>query len=460
MVSTFSAASKWERGGGKANISLARQLVREYFAPGRAQEEFEKLQKNWRERLSHYQVISGNPHVNRMVNIWNQYQCIITFRVCRTASYYESGLGRQIGFRDSCQDLLGFVHIVPEEARERILNIAAIQKADGSAYHQYQPLTKKGNLDVGGGFNDDPLWLLAAVSAYLRETGDFTILKEMVTYADSTETKNILDHMRRAFSYSSRHLGPHGLPQIGRAVWNDCLNLNCFSMEPGESFQVTGPSEGKIAESVYIAGMYVKYGAEYAHVLQYLGEEKEADEVRKKVRAMDEAVNTFGWDGQWFLRAYDAAGEKVGSSSCEEGKIFIEPQGFCIMGGIGVDNGRAQKALDSVKKYLSTPYGIMLVQPPYTSYHPELGEITSYPPGQKENGSIFCHSNPWVVIAETMIGHGEQAMEYYGQLCPSMLEEKSEIHKAEPYIDGEKINGSLIPHSPVPGTHQVEVFYS
>lgn len=266
--------------------------------------------------------------------------------------------------------------------------------------------------------------------------------------------------MRRAFSYSSRHLGPHGLPQIGRADWNDCLNLNCFSMEPGESFQVTGPSEGKIAESVYIAGMYVKYGAEYAHVLQYLGEEKEADEVRKKVRAMDEAVNTFGWDGQWFLRAYDAAGEKVGSSSCEEGKIFIEPQGFCIMGGIGVDNGRAQKALDSVKKYLSTPYGIMLVQPPYTSYHPELGEITSYPPGQKENGSIFCHSNPWVVIAETMIGHGEQAMEYYGQLCPSMLEEKSEIHKAEPYIDGEKINGSLIPHSPVPGTHQVEVFYS
>lgn len=540
---------KWERGG-KANISLARQLIHEYFAPGRVQEEFEKLQKNWRELLSHYQVISGNPHINRMVNIWNQYQCIITFRVCRTASYYESGLGRQIGFRDSCQDLLGFVHIVPEEARERILNIAAIQKADGSAYHQYQPLTKKGNLDVGGGFNDDPLWLLATVSAYLRETGDFTILKEMVTYADSTETENILDHMRRAFSYSSRHLGPHGLPQIGRADWNDCLNLNCFSMEPGESFQVTGPSEGKIAESVYIAGMYVKYGAEYAHVLQYLGEEKEADEVRKKVRAMDEAVNTFGWDGQWFLRAYDAAGEKVGSSSCEEGKIFIEPQGFCIMGGIGVDNGRAQKALDSVKKYLSTPYGIMLVQPPYTSYHPELGEITSYPPGQKENGSIFCHSNPWVVIAETMIGHGEQAMEYYGQLCPSMLEEKSEIHKTEPYIysqtvagkdsplygsarnswltgtaawsfvsvtqymlgiypeleglriqpclpqsfgdftvcrdfrgshyhilfkkicregssgkvvlivDGEEINGSLIPHSPVPGTHQVEVFYS
>ncbi len=248
---------KWEREG-KANICLARQMLREYFAPGRVEEEFEKLQKNWRELLSHYQVQSKNTHVNRMVNIWNQYQCITTFRVCRTASYYESGLGRQIGFRDSCQDLLGFVHIVPEEARERILNIASIQKEDGSAYHQYQPLTKKGNMDVGGGFNDDPLWFLAAVSAYLRETGDFPILKEMVTYADSKVTENILDHMRRAFSYFSEHLGPHGLPQIGRADWNDCLNLNCFSQEPGESFQVTGPSEGKIAESVYIAGMYVK----------------------------------------------------------------------------------------------------------------------------------------------------------------------------------------------------------
>lgn len=431
---------KWNADG-NVNTCQAEQILKYYFADGQVEAEFRKLKENWMELLSHYCLESGDEHVNRMVNIWNQYQCITTFRVCRTASYYESGLGRQIGFRDSCQDLLGFVHIVPEEARERILNIAAIQKEDGSAYHQYQPLTKKGNLDVGGGFNDDPLWLLAAVSAYIRETGDWDILKERASYADSTVTEDILGHVRRAFTYSSGHLGPHGLPQIGRADWNDCLNLNCFSTEPGESFQVTGPSEGEIAESVYIAGMYVKYGTEFAQLLAYLGEEKEAEDVMKKVYRMEKAVEKHGWDGEWFLRAYDAAGHKIGSASCEEGKIFIEPQGFCIMGKIGVESGKAEKALESVRRYLDTPFGIMLVQPPYTKYHPELGEITSYPPGQKENGSIFCHSNPWIIIAETVLGHGEQAMEYYYQLCPSVLEEKSDVHKTEPYVYAQTVAG-------------------
>lgn len=425
----------------QVNVSKAKKIMEEFFAEGKVDFEFKRLKDYWLNNLNKYHVESNDPHVNRMVNIWNQYQCITTFRVCRTASYYESGLGRQIGFRDSCQDLLGFIHISAEEAKERILNIASIQREDGSAYHQYQPLTKKGNVDIGSGFNDDPLWLIAAVSAYLRETGDFTILDEMVPYADSTVTESILNHTRRAFAYTSTHLGPHGLPLIGRADWNDCLNLNCFSDEPGESFQVTGPSEGPVAESVFIAGMYVKYGREFANLLNHINQNEEAADVLEKINAMEKAIETYGWDGEWFLRAYDAAGNKVGSSACEEGKIFIEPQGFCVMGGVGVKNGMAEKALKSVKKYLDTPYGIMLVQPPYTKYHLELGEITSYPPGQKENGSIFCHSNPWVVIAETVLGHGNQAMEYYYQLCPSVLEDQSEVHKTEPYIYSQTVAG-------------------
>lgn len=431
---------KWESDG-VVNREKAKALQDAYLNPERVETEFQKLREYWMQLLGNYQVSTKDEHINRMVNIWNQYQCVTTFRVCRTASFYESGLGRQIGFRDSCQDLLGFIHVSTEEAKERLLNIAAIQKEDGSAYHQYQPLTKKGNVDIGTGFNDDPLWLVAAISAYLRETGDFSLLKEVVPYADSEQEDTIFAHMKKAFEYITEHLGPHGLPQIGRADWNDCLNLNCSSEEPGESFQITGPSEGPIAESVFIAGMYVKYGKEYANILRALDMETEALRVDRLIEQMEHAINTAGWDGEWFVRAYDAQGNKVGSNSCEEGKIYIEPQGFCVMGGVGIENGKAEKALSSVKKYLDTPYGIMLHQPPYTKYHVELGEITSYPPGAKENGSVFCHSNPWVVIAETMLDHGEQAMEYYYQLCPSVLEKISEVHKTEPYVYSQTVAG-------------------
>ena len=367
---------------------------------------------------------------------------MVTFNMSRSASYYESGTGRGMGFRDSCQDLLGFVHLIPERARERIIDIASTQFEDGSAYHQYQPLTKKGNLDIGSGFNDDPLWLIAAVSAYLKETGDFSILDESVPFDNKEElAQPLYEHLNRSFTYINTHLGPHKLPLIGRADWNDCLNLNCFSEEPGESFQTTGPSEGPVAESVFIAGMFVKYGKEFADISRIYGKEDIAAEADKAVKDMYQAVLKDGWDGDWFLRAYDAESRKVGSKECEEGQIYIEPQGFCVYAGIGVEEGLAEKALDSVKEKLDTKYGIMILQPAYTQYYLNLGEISSYPPGYKENAGIFCHNNPWVSIAETVIGRGNRAFEIYKKTCPSYIEDISEIHRTEPYIYSQMIAG-------------------
>ncbi|MFV0529338.1 MAG: GH36-type glycosyl hydrolase domain-containing protein [Lachnospiraceae bacterium] len=404
------------------------------------------LKEYWQTLLSSYTVDSQDEKLNRMVNIWNQYQCMVTFNMSRSASYFESGMGRGMGFRDSCQDLLGFVHLIPKRARQRILDIAATQFEDGSAYHQYQPLTKKGNSDIGSGFNDDPLWLIAGTAAYLKETGDLSILDEMVDFNnDSTLAQPLLEHLKRSFDYTPTHVGPHGLPLIGRADWNDCLNLNCFSEEPGESFQTFGPSEGPVAESVFIAGMFVKYGKEYAQIQELIGNSEEALRAQQAVDSMYQTVLDAGWDGEWFIRAYDAFGEKVGSNECEEGKIFIEPQGFCVLAEIGIKEGKALTALDSVKEWLDTDYGIVLQQPAYTKYYLNLGEISSYPPGYKENGGIFCHNNPWVSIAETRIGRGNRAFEIYKKTCPAYIEDLSDIHRTEPYVYSQMIAGKDAP---------------
>ena len=428
------------------NKHNAELLMNKYYTDEQFDEGLRTLKTFWNNLLSGFEVSTENEKVNRMVNIWNAYQCMVTFNMSRSASYYESGIGRGMGFRDSCQDLLGFVHMIPERARERILDIAATQKADGGAYHQYQPLTKKGNSDVGGGFNDDPLWLIACTDAYIRETGDWAILDEIVDFDNNHElAAPLLEHLRRSFNYTLNNLGPNRLPLIGRADWNDCLNLNCFSEHPGESFQITGPSEGPVAESVFIAGMFVKYGREYGNILKHLGLNEEAEKAYQAVSEMNDTVLDKGWDGEWFIRAYDAFGKKVGSDECDEGKIFIEPQGMCIMAGIGVKTGEAQKALDSVKERLDTRFGIVLQNPAYTTYRLNLGEISSYPPGYKENAGIFCHNNPWIIFAETIMGHGDRAFELYKKTCPAFLEEISEIHRTEPYVYCQMVAGKDAP---------------
>ena len=432
---------KWESHN-VINKKPANAMLARYQTDADVEKAFAELKAYWVKLLSKYTVTSENDKVNRMVNIWNQYQCMVTFNMSRSASYYESGIGRGMGFRDSCQDLLGFVHLIPDRARERIIDIASTQFEDGSAYHQYQPLTKKGNADIGSGFNDDPLWLIAGTSAYVRETGDISILNETVPYDnDMSVATSLMEHLKRSLDYIINHKGPHNLPLIGRADWNDCLNLNCFSEHPGESFQTFGPSEGPVAESVFIAGMFVKYGEEYAQLAELLGDTAEAERARKEVKVMYDAILADGWDGEWFVRAYDAYSNKVGSKECEEGQIFIEPQGFCVLAGVGVEEGLAKKALDSVKERLDTKYGVMILQPAYTKYHLELGEITSYPPGYKENAGIFCHNNPWVSIAETVIGRGDRAFEIYQKTCPAYVEEISEIHRTEPYVYSQMVAG-------------------
>ena len=433
---------KWESHN-VINKKPAEELLAKYQTDADVDAALAELKAYWEDLLSRYTVTSNDDKVNRMVNIWNQYQCMVTFNMSRSASYYESGIGRGMGFRDSCQDLLGFVHLIPDRARERIIDIASTQFEDGSAYHQYQPLTKKGNADIGGGFNDDPLWLIAGTSAYVRETGDISILKENVPFDnDWKKATPLLNHLKRSFDFIVNHKGPHNLPLIGRADWNDCLNLNCISEHPGESFQTFGPSEGPVAESVFIAGMFVKYGEEYAQLCELMGDEREAAYAREEVKKMYDAILKDGWDGDWFVRAYDAYSHKVGSKECEEGQIFIEPQGFCVLAGVGVKEGHAKKALDSVKEKLDTKYGIMILQPAYTKYHLELGEVSSYPPGYKENAGIFCHNNPWVSIAETVIGRGDRAFEIYKKTCPAYVEEISEIHRTEPYVYSQMIAGA------------------
>lgn len=432
---------KWESYG-IINKKPAFAMLDRYQTDADVEKAFADLNEYWKNLLGKYSVKSSNNKIDRMVNIWNQYQCMVTFNMSRSASYYESGIGRGMGFRDSCQDLLGFVHLIPDRARERIIDIASTQFQDGSAYHQYQPLTKKGNSDIGSGFNDDPLWLIAGTSAYVKETGDTSILTELVPFDnDQSVAQPLMEHLKRSLDYIITHKGPHNLPLIGRADWNDCLNLNCFSEHPGESFQTFGPSEGPVAESVFIAGMFIKYGEEYAQLCELMDNQAEADRARAEVSIMYDAILKDGWDGDWFVRAYDANSRKVGSKECEEGQIYIEPQGFCVLAGVGIKEGLAEKALDSVKEKLDTKYGVMILQPAYTRYHLELGEVSSYPPGYKENAGIFCHNNPWVSIAETVIGRGERAFEIYRKTCPAYLEDISEIHRTEPYVYAQMVAG-------------------
>ncbi len=405
---------------------------------------FQELQEYWNQLLDIYVVDTGNEKLDRMVNIWNQYQCMVTFNMSRSASFFESGIGRGMGFRDSNQDLVGFVHQIPERARQRIIDIASTQFPDGGCYHQYQPLTKRGNNDIGGGFNDDPCWLIFGTVAYIKETGDFSILDEPVPFDNQPGSEvSLMEHLKVSFDHVVNNLGPHNLPLIGRADWNDCLNLNCFSWDPNESFQTTeNKSEGSKAESLMIAGLFVVTGKEYIELCRRLDQDKEADRAQKHVDAMVEAVRRDGWDGEWYLRAYDYFGRKIGSKENEEGKIFIESQGWCTMAGIGLEDGMVDKALDSVKKHLECEHGIVLNNPAFTKYIYEYGEISSYPEGYKENAGIFCHNNPWVIIGETVAGRGDDAWSHYRKILPSYVEEKySTLHKVEPYVNCQMVAG-------------------
>ena len=433
---------KWEKKN-VINKKPAHAILAKFDTAAKVDAAFAELKAYWDDLLARFTVKSGNAKLDRMVNIWNQYQCMITFNMSRSASFFESGIGRGMGFRDSNQDLVGFVHQIPERARERILDIAATQFPDGGCYHQYQPLTKRGNNDIGGGFNDDPMWLIFGTVAYLKETGDFSILEEKVPFDNRKGSEvTLFEHLRVSFDHVIKNLGPHKLPLIGRADWNDCLNLNCFSHDPNESFQTTeNKTKGSKAESLMIAGLFCVCGKDYAELCAYLGNKSEAKRAAKAVAAMEKSVEKHGWDGEWYLRAYDFFGKKVGSKENDEGKIFIESQGWCGMAEIGKAKGMPSKSLDACKKYLDCEHGMVLNNPAFTKYVVEYGEISTYPAGYKENAGIFCHNNPWVIIAEAKAGRGDDAFGHWAKIAPSYTEAHSELHKVEPYVYCQMVAG-------------------
>ncbi len=422
------------------NKSAAYRMLEQLDSSEKVDRKFSELCRYWERLLNKFHIESGVTELDRMLNIWNQYQCMVTFNMSRSASFFESGIGRGMGFRDSNQDLVGFVHQIPDRARRRIIDLASTQFPDGSCYHQYQPLTKRGNNDIGGGFGDDPLWLIFGTIAYIKESGDFGILEEPVPFDNVPGSeKPLLEHLQISFEHVARKLGPHGLPLIGRADWNDCLNLNCFSNNPDDSFQTTeNKTEGSKAESLMIAGQFVFCGNQYAQLLDRIGHDSSA--VRASVSAMEAAVEKYGWDGEWFLRAYDYYGNKVGSSENEEGKIFIESQGWCTMAGIGRRAGMCDAALDSVKRMMDCEHGIVLNNPAYSRYRIEYGEISSYPQGYKENAGIFCHNNPWIVIGEVVAGRTDDAWEHYCKISPAFIKDQA-LHKVEPYVYCQMVAG-------------------
>ena len=424
------------------NKEKAHSLIERFSTVASVDAAFNELRQMWDELLSKFTIKSGDDRLNRMVNIWNQYQCMITFCFSRSASFFESGIGRGMGFRDSNQDLVGFVHQVPDRARQRIIDIASTQFSDGGCYHQYQPLTKRGNNDIGGGFNDDPCWLIFGTIAYIKETGDFSILDEQVPFNNEPGTEvSLFNHLHLSFNHVLNNLGPHGLPLIGRADWNDCLNLNCFSNDPNESFQTTeNQSEGSKAESLMIAGLFVFIGKQYIELCDHIGKVEEMKHAMKAVNNMVDAVKKYGWDGQWFLRAYDFYGRKIGSQENKEGKIFIESQGFCTMAEIGKEDGMVDKALDACKKYLDCEHGMVLNNPAFTHYYKEMGEISTYPAGYKENAGIFCHNNPWIIISETIARRGNDAWEHYTKIAPAWIKDQV-LHKVEPYVYCQMVAG-------------------
>ena len=432
------------------NKARGRGIMRKYSDMAAVDSAFAAVKARWEDLLSAYQAPSvPNEHLRRMVNTWNQVQCMATFNLSRSASGYETGIGRGMGYRDSNQDILGFVHLLRGRARQRILDIASTQLSDGTCFHQYQPLTKKGNADIGGGFNDDPLWLILSTCAFIRETGDATILDEACGYADRPGSRDtLLHHIETSIGYTLNNRGPHGLPLIGHADWNDCLNLNCFSREPNESFQCTGDIAGSKAESVMIAGLFLYAARDLAGLYAFLGRPADAARVQGHYDDMLRTVEEQAWDGAWYTRAFDAQGNPVGSKACKEGKIFIESQAWCVMGGAGRANGRARKALEAVHKYLYTPeHGCALQYPPYSEYHLELGEVSSYPPGYKENAGVFSHNNTWIHVGWTMFGEGERALEYYLSICPSAKRDHDR-YRSEPYVYAQMTASQF---SPTPG---------
>ncbi|MFA5410946.1 MAG: glycosyl transferase [Candidatus Omnitrophota bacterium] len=401
------------------DFSAARKLVKKFTNSNFALKELQQLKLDWRDYLSHLSLESPDKDLNTMVNTWNAYQCRTTFNWSRSASYYESGIGRGMGFRDSNQDCLGVLHTLAARVRQRIIDLARNQFKDGSSFHQYFPLTKKGDK---AGYSDDHLWLIVSTAGYLKESGDFAFLGNKIPFADAGSA-TLYEHLVRAVNYSLKQVGSHGIPLMGYADWNDCLN----NMGPG-------------AESVWVAQLLCFVLKELSSLAEFIGKKKDALKFWRSALKMQQTINQKAWDGSWYVRAFDTGGRPIGSSSCREGRIYLNSQSWAVLADIA-ERKKLVKCMDMVKERLDSKYGLMLLSPPYKTFDPRVGAIGTFAAGLKENGGIFCHANPWAMIAETLLGRAEQAFDYYKKMAPAAYSNIAAVHMTEPYIYSQFIAG-------------------
>lgn len=416
------------------NRTRVRNDIKEYLDPKEAHAALERLNVGWENYIGKLHVETPDYDMNLFVNIWNQYQCKTTFNWSRFVSLYQLGLGRGMGIRDSAQDTLGVMHTIPGQAKELMVKLLQCQYTDGRAYHLFFPLTGEGG--VGDApvkkfdwYSDDHLWLIPAVNAYVKETGDFAFLESKVFYNDKKTEATVWEHLDRALEFTDTNKGPHNIALAGRADWNDTLNLD------------TGKG---IAESVFTSMLFCRAAMEMIELSRYLGRRDSEIKYIDMYEQMKNAINETCWDGEWYKRAFDDDSKPLGSKENTFGKIFINSQSWAVMSGVS-DTERSRMCLDSVNKYLNTKYGIVAMYPAYTKHDHTKGGITTYPPGAKENGGIFCHTNPWVMIAEVMMGNGNQAFEYYRQILPARRNNEADHLEVEPYVYPQNILGKEHP---------------
>lgn len=427
--------------GKEESLAKAMPGIRRFREEAQVDRALAELKAFWEKYLSHFQVETPDENMNVMLNVHNPRQCYITKNWSRYLSLYQLGLGssRGIGTRDSLQDVMGVLGHIPEDGRELIRKILMIQKRDGSSMHQFNPMSMVATVgdseereDRPHYYGDDHLWCVLAITAYVKETGNVDFLKEIVPFYEKNqqglpeESGSVLEHMRRSLDFSRLNVGRHGLPLLGFADWNDTVNL------------ATG------AESSFNANLYGWALQEMIALQEFLGEPAQAEQYRGYYGAMKKAFNEAAWDGEWYIRYFDHDGKPLGSQANEKGKIYINSQSWAVLSGFAPDD-RAKKSLESVNRHLNTANGMKLSAPGFDGFDPNIGGISTYPPGAKENGGIFLHTNPWVIIAETKVGNGERAFQYYNQINPATKNDRLDVFECEPYSYPQNILGDEHP---------------
>jgi cellobiose phosphorylase len=390
---------------------------------------FSRLSASWGARLSRLQVKTPDEATDRMLNIHNPRQCHTTFNWSRYLSLYQTGYGaRGIGFRDSSQDVMGVLASAQEEAKALLRTLLSVQKSEGYAMHQLNPATMEASMgdamerdDRPHYYSDDHLWSILAVAELVKETGDRSILEESIVFYDKdrsgrpVEAATVLEHLRRGIEFTRGNVGKHGFPLLGFADWNDTVNLPAG------------------AESLFTANLYGRALQEMAALARWLGDGAGAGRYDEYHAEMKTRFLEHAWDGEWWIRYFDWDGAPLGSHTNEKGQIYINAQSWPVLSGFATGE-RARTALESLRRLLNTRNGIKISAPSFNGYDPRKGGITTFPPGAKENSGIFLHTNPWVIIAETMLGNGDRAYEYYRQMDPGERNDRIEEYECEPYV--------------------------